>query len=75
MIGHWIKEQMRAKEKEESDGRVKYLISLPINTFAAIYADCDGGAWAGSTFNGTYYSELEIYYASLDRDEGYEVLL
>lgn len=74
MIGHWIKEQMCAKEKEESDGRVKYLISLPTNTFAAIYADCDN-VWAGSTFNGTYYSELEIYYASLKRDEGYEVLL
>ncbi len=74
MIGLWIKEQMRAREKEESEGRVKYLISLPANTFAAIYADCND-VWAGSTFNGTYYSEWEIYYASLERDEGYEVLI
>lgn len=74
MIGHWTKAQIKEQERIESEARMQFLCSIPAATFAAIYADCDD-AWAGSTFNGTYYSEWEIYYASLARDEGYEVLL
>ncbi|QCR63743.1 hypothetical protein FD644_10845 [Serratia fonticola] len=62
------------QERYESDQRVNTLCNLPANTFAAIYAECDP-VWAGARYNGVYYSELEIYAASLMRDEGYEDFL
>lgn len=62
MLGEWIKQQIREQERRESDARYDLLCRLPANTFAAIYAEWYSEDWA-------------IYYASLARDEGYEVLL
>lgn len=53
---------------------VAFLKSLPANTFRAIYDECDP-VWAGATYNGVYFSEWEVYTTSLQRDEGYEILL
>ncbi|MBQ4777694.1 hypothetical protein [Pectobacterium versatile] len=75
MLGEFIKRAIREQEIIQSNARVNYLSRLPINTFSAIYDDCDAGCWAGGIFNGVYYSELEIYVASLRRDEGYEAFL
>lgn len=74
MLGQYIKHQIRQKEQQESDHRVNTLCKLSQNTFAAIYEDCDP-VWAGSRYNGVYYTEWEIYAASLKRDEGYEDFL
>lgn len=57
------------------DIQMDFLAQLPSNTFSAIYEECNRRAWSGCQFNGVYYGEWEIYYASLLRDEGYEVLL
>lgn len=54
---------------------IKFLRKLPANTFAAIYTACDDGSWGGCQYNGVYYTEWEVYFASLDRDEGYEEFL
>ncbi|AVJ51847.1 hypothetical protein Vid5_gp92 [Pantoea phage vB_PagS_Vid5] len=51
------------------------LLSLPGNTFRGIYDECDRCDWTGVLYNGVYYSEGEVYFASLQRDEGYEILL
>lgn len=60
----------------EMSKNTKFLCSLPANTFEAIYTDCDETEWSiGCRYNGKWYTEWEIYFASLDRDEGYEVLL
>lgn len=75
MLGEWMKQQILDHERRESDARYDLLCRLPANTFGAIYADCDDGCWAGCLFNGEYYSEWEIYSASLARDEGYEAFL
>lgn len=53
---------------------IDFLKKLPANVFAGIYAACND-VWAGATYNGVYYDEWSIYIASLERDEGYEVLL
>jgi hypothetical protein len=74
MLDQYIKHQIRMKEQQESDHRFNTLCKLPFNTFAAIYAECDP-VWAGSIYNGVYYSEYEIYAASLKRDEGYEAFM
>lgn len=74
-LGQYIKQQIEQHERHEQDLRIKFLCKLPANTFAAIYEDCDAWAWSGCWFNGVYYSELEIYSASLTRDEGYEAFL
>lgn len=74
MLGEWIKQQVLEKERLESDARYDLLKRLPANTFAAIYAE-NYEVFAGARYNGEYYSEWEIYSASLARDEGYEVLL
>lgn len=62
-------------EHFESQKRITHLKSLPENIFAGIYAECDRNGWAGCQYNSVYYSEWEIYFASLERVEGYEVLL
>lgn len=54
-----------------SEESVEFLSKLPMNTFAAIYDECDRRAFSGATYNGKYYSEWEIYVASQNRDEGY----
>lgn len=74
MLGEFIKHQIREQERRESDDRYDLLCRLPANTFAAIYAE-NYEVFAGAIYNGEYYSEWEIYSASLARDEGYEVLL
>jgi len=73
-LGEYIKDQIRKVEQQESQVREDYLCKLPTNVFAAIYWD-NYEIFAGTHYNDVYYSELEIYYASLRRDEGYEVLL
>ncbi|QGU87056.1 hypothetical protein [Erwinia sorbitola] len=74
MLGEWIKKQVREQERRESDARYDLLCRLPANTFAAIYAE-NYEVFTGAMYNGEYYSEGEIYSASLARGEGYEVLL
>jgi hypothetical protein len=74
MLGQYIRHQIRQKEKQESDHRVNTLINLPANTFAAIYAENEP-VFSGCRYNDEYYSEWEIYYASLKRDEDYEAFL
>lgn len=49
-----------------------FLCNLPINTFAAIYAESEKWSFSGCTYNGVYYSEWDIYIASQYRDEGYD---
>lgn len=75
MLGELIKQFIREQERQQSDQRVKFLTSLPQNTFKAIYEECDRQEWSGCRFNGIYYHEMEIYVASLARDEGYEQLI
>lgn len=76
MLGEWIKSQVFAADKAESQRRYNLLCKLPANTFAAIYDDCaKDNVWAGSLYNGEYFHEGEIYSASLTRDEGYEAFL
>lgn len=75
MLGEWIKSQVFKSEREESDRKFTLLCKLPANTFSAIYADCDDGCWSGCLFNGVYFTDWEIYSASLMRDEGYEAFL
>lgn len=74
MLGEFIREQIAKAEIAESDRRYHLLCKLPSNTFAAIYRECDD-VWAGARYNGEHFSELEIYAASLTRDEGYEDFL
>lgn len=74
MLGHYIKHQILMQERLESDQRLNTLCKLPANTFAAIYDDC-APVWVGCRYNDEYYSEWEIYAASLRRDEGYEDFL
>jgi hypothetical protein len=74
MLGQYIKHQILMQERQESDLRLNTLCKLPANTFAAIYDDC-APVWAGCRYNDEYYSEWEIYAASLRRDEGYEDFL
>jgi len=73
-LGEYIKDQIRKVEWQESQAREDYLCKLSANTFAAIYWD-NYEVMAGTHYNDVYYSEWEIYFASLRRDEGYEVLL
>lgn len=78
MLGEWIKhqieEQERREERERLDRQYKHLVTMPVNTFAAIYAEFY--EFAGPVlFNDEWYCEWQIYYASLARDEGYEILL
>ncbi|MFP1891055.1 hypothetical protein ACLEEJ_00365 [Lonsdalea quercina] len=75
MIGELIKQLTREQERQQSDQRIKFLTSLPQNTFSAIYEECELQEWPGCRFNGIYYYEIEIYVASLARDEGYEQLI
>ena len=74
MLGELIKFQIATAEKAQSNRRYQTLCKLPVNTFAAIYRECDD-AWAGARYNGEYFSEMEIYAASLTRVEGYEAFL
>lgn len=74
MLSQYINRHIRQKEQQESDHRFNTLCKLPANTFAAIYDDC-APVWAGCRYNDEYYSEWEIYNASLKRDEGYEAFL
>lgn len=64
----------REQERKESDQRIQFLCQLPPEVFTTIYYD-NFDVWAGTTWEGVYYSEYEIYTASLERNEGYEVLL
>lgn len=75
MLRELIKQLIREQERQQSDQRIKFLTSLPQNTFSAIYEECELQEWTGCRFNGTYYYEMEIYVASLARDEGYEQLI
>jgi len=75
MLGELIKQLIREQERQQSDQRIKYLTSLPQNTFSAIYEECELHEWSGCRLNGIYHHEMEIYVASLARDEGYEQLI
>lgn len=79
MLGELIKFQIATAEKAQSVRRHQFLCSLPENTFQAIYDECFSVSeiddCCGARYNGVYYSEWEIYFASLDRDSDAEVLL
>jgi len=75
MLGELIKQLIREQERQQSDQRIKFLTSLPQNTFSAIYEECELHEWSGCRFNSIDYHEMEIYVASLARDEGYEQLI
>jgi len=76
MLGEWIKQQVQEQERRESDARFELLCRLPANTFSAIYAEWCSEDWgAGCYFNDVFYEDWAIYYASLARDEDYEVLV
>lgn len=75
MLGEFIKQFIREQERQQSDQRIKFLTSLPHNTFLAIYEYCDLHEWSGCRFNDIDYHEMGIYVASLARDEGYEQLI
>ncbi|WNJ77777.1 hypothetical protein RJE46_14165 [Cedecea neteri] len=74
MLGEFIKQQIREQEMRDSDARYDFLCRLPKNTFAAIYYE-NFEVFSGARYNGVYYSEYEIYFASLAREEGYEEFL
>ena len=78
MLGEWIKDQVFPSEREASDRRFTLLCKLPANTFQAIYDECfhvsDIDECCGARYNGVYYSEWEIYFASHARDSDAEVL-
>lgn len=73
-LGAFIRDCIAREERKASEQRIQFLKSLPANTFRAIYEDCMD-VWAGTTYNGVYFSEWEVYTVSLERDEGYEILL
>lgn len=78
MLGEWIKHQIeereRREERERLDRQYKHLVTMPANTFAAIYAEFY--EFAGPVlYNDEWYDDWQIYYASLSRDEDYEILL
>jgi hypothetical protein len=75
MLGEWIKDQVFKSEREASDRRFTLLCKLPANTFKAIYGEWEACEWNGALYNGVYFSDWEIYAASLARGEGYEQLL
>lgn len=79
MLGEYIKSEIAKAEKADRDRRLNFLCKLPENTFQAIYDECFSGGeiddCAGARYNGTYYKEWEIYFASHDRDSDAEVLL
>jgi len=75
MLGEWIKhqieEQKRRDERERLDRQYRYLVTMPANTFAAIYAEFQEDFFSVK-FNDEWYGDWQIYHASLARDEGYE---
>lgn len=75
MLGEWIKDQAFPSEREASDRRFTLLCKLPANTFKAIYDEWGACGCCGALYNGVYFSDWEIYAASLTRDEGYEAFL
>ena len=80
MLGEWIKHQIREQEQREWqaawDRHYHHLRTMPANTFAAIYAELfKNDDFTDVRFNGELYEDTAIYYASLARDEGYEVLV
>ncbi|BET63269.1 hypothetical protein [Yersinia pseudotuberculosis] len=75
-LGQYIKHQIEQQERQEQSLRIKFLSKLPENTFQAIYEEFIHDEFAcGVTYNGIYYSEWDIYFASHDRDSDAEVLL
>lgn len=80
MLGEWIKHKIREQERRERqdtwDRHYRHLCTMPANTFAAIYADLfENDDFVDVLFNGELYEDTAIYYASLARVEGYEVLV
>ncbi|EMQ3399722.1 TPA: hypothetical protein ACPY5B_004631 [Yersinia enterocolitica] len=77
-LGEFIKHQIEQHERREQDLRIKFLCKLPENTFQAIYEECFGADeiddCSGARYNGIYYSEWDIYFASHDRDSDAEVI-
>ncbi|EOV4177734.1 hypothetical protein ACONW8_003594 [Yersinia enterocolitica] len=75
-LGHYLTDQ---QDRHEQALRIKFLSQLPENTFQAIYEECFGadeiGDCSGARYNGIYYSEWDIYFASHERDSDAEVLL
>ncbi len=78
-LGAFIKQQIEQHERHEQSLRIKFLSKLPENTFQAIYEECFGADedvdCSGARYNGIYYSEWDIYFASHERDSDAEVLL
>lgn len=75
-LGEFIKHQIEQQERHEQALRIKFLSKLPENTFQAIYDEFIHDEFSGGvTYNGIYYSEWDIYFASHERDSDAEVLL
>ncbi|HDL7611636.1 TPA: hypothetical protein PXP01_001328 [Yersinia enterocolitica] len=75
-LGEFIKHQIEQHERNEQALRIKFLSKLPENTFQAIYDEFIHDEFSGGvTYNGIYYSEWDIYFASHERDSDAEVLL
>lgn len=75
-LGQFIKHQIEQQERHEQALRIKFLSKLPENTFQAIYDEFIHDDFSGGvTYNGIYYSEWDIYFASHERDSDAEVLL
>lgn len=77
-LGEFIKHQIEQHERHEQSLRIKFLSKLPENTFQAIYEECFGADeiddCSGARYNGIYYSEWDIYFASHERDSDAEVI-
>lgn len=77
-LGAFIKQQIEQQERHEQALRIKFLSKLPENTFQAIYEECFGTDedvdFSGARYNGIYYSEWDIYFASHERDSDAEVI-
>ncbi|EKN6195700.1 hypothetical protein OZ830_004297 [Yersinia enterocolitica] len=73
-LGQYIKQQIKQHISYEQDLRIKFLCQLPENTFQAIYEECFGDDCSGARYNGIYYSEWDIYFASHERDSDAEVI-
>lgn len=77
-LGQYIKQQIEQQDRHEQAIRIKFLSKLPENTFQAIYEECFGADeiddCSGARYNGIYYSEWDIYFASHDRDSDAEVI-
>lgn len=68
-LGNMIRERV-------SDGKIDTLVALPEWKFCIVFAEgFYNDPCAGTTFEGVYYDEREIYYAYMRRNPDAEPLL